>query len=68
MTPAQDTYDMDHELPNVIFALGSHLLELTGLIIIVSIYQPYFLVGAVRLLSLSKHATVTRSCMLVQGL
>ena len=44
---SKDTYDMDHELPNVIFALGSHLLELSGLIIIVSIYQPYFLAGAV---------------------
>ncbi len=49
---------MDHELPNVIFALGSHLLELTGLIIIVSIYQPYFLVGAVCLLAPSMHATM----------
>ncbi len=56
MRPAQDTYDMDHELPNVIFALGSHLLELTGLIIIVSIFQPYFLVGAVRLPAPSMHA------------
>ena len=43
----QDTYDMDHELPNQIFALVSHLLELAGLIIIVSVLQPYFLVGAV---------------------
>ena len=45
---------MDHELPNVIFALGSHLLELTGLIIIISIYQVYFLAGAVSLHS-SRH-------------
>ena len=37
----QDTYDMDHELPNQIFALVSHLLELAGLIIIVSVLQPY---------------------------
>jgi hypothetical protein len=44
---SRDTYDMDHELPNVIFALSSHLLELSGLLIIVSINQPYFLVGAV---------------------
>lgn len=50
VTSVQDTYDMDHELPNVIFALCSHLLELAGLIIIVSIYQPYFLAGAVRVL------------------
>ena len=49
MLSLQDTYDMDHELPNVIFALGSHLMELAGLIIIISIYQVYFLVGAVRL-------------------
>ena len=51
VTCVQDTYDMDHELPNVIFALCSHLLELAGLIIIVSIYQPYFLAGAVRVLN-----------------
>ena len=44
---SKDTYDMDHELPNVIFALGSHLLELSGLLIIVSIYQRFFLAGAV---------------------
>ena len=44
----QDTYDMDHELPNQIFALVSHLLELAGLIIIVSVLQPFFLAGAVR--------------------
>ena len=43
----QDTYDMDHELPNQIFALVSHLLELAGLIIIVSVLQPFFLAGAV---------------------
>ena len=43
----QDTYDMDHELPNQIFALVSHLLELAGLIIIVSVLQPLFIAGAV---------------------
>ena len=38
---------MDHELPNQIFALVSHLLELAGLIIIVSVLQPLFIAGAV---------------------
>ena len=56
----QDTYDMDHELPNQIFALVSHLLELAGLIIIVSVLQPFFLAGAVRPAAHSSHTYMQR--------
>lgn len=56
----QDTYDMDHELPNQIFALVSHLLELAGLIIIVSVLQPFFLAGAVCPLALECHTYMQR--------
>ena len=56
----QDTYDMDHELPNQIFALVSHLLELAGLIIIVSVLQPFFLAGAVRPSALIDHTYMQR--------
>ena len=56
----QDTYDMDHELPNQIFALVSHLLELAGLIIIVSVLQPFFLAGAVCPLALIGHTCMQR--------
>ena len=52
---------MDHELPNQIFALVSHLLELAGLILIVSVLQPYFIVGAVRPAAHAGHTDMQRA-------
>ena len=52
---------MDHELPNQIFALVSHLLELAGLILIVSVLQPYFIIGAVCLTAQLGHTDMQRA-------